>query len=208
MRSAAGLGHQHTLKLQHKCKQHDSHVQMQNDCIAESLHEIKYRGIPVSRYFLRQQAYIIVVHFLIPRMSKGNWCSCDKRSTYIHQWLDWDLSAPVGIQHLLSGIRHLINEIAQFENRSSSKYFLSLEAFFVAQKDTKIDFGYSAPLKIRRFSSVASRGREELKEGSGEGNTEQNRGTWVGKSNGYLNKKLTLASNNLQMSFDVVDDDI
>jgi len=77
----------------------------------------------------------------------------------------------------------------------------------VAQKDTKIDFGYSAPLKIRRFSSVASRGGEELKEGSGEGNTEQNRGTWVGKSNGYL-KKIKLASNNLQMSFDVVNDDI
>jgi len=89
MRSAAG--HQHTLKLQNKCQQHDNHVQRQKVymniiiCQRESVRALqmirtvgflqklstiddvaKYGGIPVSRYFLRR--YIIVGHFLIPRI--------------------------------------------------------------------------------------------------------------------------------------------
>ena len=76
MRSAAG--HQHTLKLQHKCQQHDNHVEKQKVYIIintqlrerasaravqttrtvgflQKLSTIdygtKYRGILVSRYF-------------------------------------------------------------------------------------------------------------------------------------------------------------
>jgi len=77
MRSAAG--HQHTLKLQHKCQQHDNHVQRQKvntyniintqlwereSARALMIHTVgfllklstiddvrKYCGIPVSQYF-------------------------------------------------------------------------------------------------------------------------------------------------------------
>jgi len=89
MRSAAG--HQHTLKLQHKCQQHDNHVQRQKVYIniiwqrqsVRALQMIrtvgflkklsatddvmKYLGILVSQYFSTR--YIIVGHFLIPRRS-------------------------------------------------------------------------------------------------------------------------------------------
>jgi len=108
MRSAAG--HQHTLKLQHKCHQNDNHVQRQIVYIMISLthsygkekrrercrrfarlhfckvvynrwrHEIpRYTGITA---FLRR--YIIVGHFLIPRIptlsvtstSSTKWLKC------------------------------------------------------------------------------------------------------------------------------------
>jgi len=75
MRSAAG--HQRTLKLQHKCQQHDNHAQKHNIISTQlrlweresaralqttrkteflqnlsTIDDIrKYRGIPVSRYF-------------------------------------------------------------------------------------------------------------------------------------------------------------